>query len=67
MATDLDGTAKQKKRVVKNLGPLSRFDDGQPNFVKRLRQSFKDQQPIIPELKAIRVWQACYQANNASV
>jgi hypothetical protein len=35
-----DGKARQKRRVVKNLGPLSRFDDGQPDFLTRLRTSF---------------------------
>jgi transposase len=45
-----DGHSKNKKRTIKNLGPLSRFDDGQPDFMKRLRDSFKDGHPIIEEL-----------------
>jgi transposase len=44
------GVRKDKKRSVRNLGPLSRFDDGKPNFMKRLRDSFKDGHPIIEEL-----------------
>lgn len=32
---------RQKKFVIKNLGPLSKFDDGKPNFLKRLREKFK--------------------------
>lgn len=33
---------KQKKIIVKNLGPLSRYDDGEPDFLKRLREKFKN-------------------------
>lgn len=33
---------KQKKFVIKNLGPLSKFDDGKPDFLKRLREQFKN-------------------------
>ena len=33
---------RQKKFVIKNLGPLSKFDDGKPNFLKRLREKFKN-------------------------
>ena len=50
-----DGITKQKKRTVKNLGPLSRFDDGQPDFLKRLRQSFRDGVPIIDGLDDLPV------------
>lgn len=39
------------KKVIKNLGPLDRYDDGAPNFLERLRASFKAGNPIIPELK----------------
>jgi transposase len=45
-----DGKGRQKKRVVKNLGPLSRFDDGQPDFLPRLRASFRNGHPILREL-----------------
>ncbi len=47
----INGKSKQRKRVIKNLGPLSRFDDGEPNYLYRLRASFRDGKPIIPELK----------------
>lgn len=40
----------QKKRVVANIGPLKRFDDGNPDFLQRLRQSFREGNPLIPEL-----------------
>ena len=33
---------RQKKFVIKNLGPLSKFDDGKPDFLKRLREKFKN-------------------------
>ncbi len=33
---------RQKKFVLKNLGPLSKFDDGKPDFLKRLREKFKN-------------------------
>lgn len=33
---------KQKKFVIKNIGPLSKFDDGKPDFLKRLRKQFKN-------------------------
>lgn len=44
------GIRKEKKRTVRNVGPLSRFDDGKPDFLKRLRQSFKDGAPLIESL-----------------
>lgn len=33
---------RQKKFIIKNLGPLSKFDDGKPDFLKRLREQFKN-------------------------
>ena len=33
---------KQKKFVIKNLGPLSKFDDGKPDFLKRFREKFRN-------------------------
>lgn len=33
---------RQKKFVIKNLGPLSKFDDGKPEFLKRFREKFKN-------------------------
>ncbi len=44
------GVFKSRKRVVRNLGPLSRFDDGKPDYLARLRKSFKEGHPLIPEL-----------------
>ena len=33
---------RQKKIILKNLGPLSKYDDGKPDFLKRLREQFKN-------------------------
>lgn len=41
-----------KKQVVFNIGPLDRFDDGQPGYVERLKKSFKTGAPLIPSLAA---------------
>ena len=48
--TNKSGYKVSQKKVILNLGPLERFDDGQPNYVARLKQSFKDGTPLIPEL-----------------
>jgi len=46
-----NGLTKIKKRIVLNIGPLPKFDDGQPDFVGRLKKSFKDGNPILKELE----------------
>lgn len=45
------GDSKSRRRVVRNIGPLSRYDDGKPDYLGRLRQSFKDGNPIIESLE----------------
>lgn len=45
------GIKTATKTVVYNIGPLSRFDDGQPDYVQRLKESFKNGKPLIPELQ----------------
>lgn len=40
--TNENGKIKIKKNVLKNLGPLSKYDDGKPDFLKRFRQKFKN-------------------------
>ena len=47
----VNGVRKNRKRTIRNIGPLSRFDDGKPDFLKRLKQSFKEGRPIIPGLE----------------
>ena len=39
------------KRLVLSLGPLAKYDDGKPDFLARLRQSFRDGRPMIEALK----------------
>src|SRR5690554_4915345 len=45
-----NGKPSSKKIVLLNVGPLSRFDDGKPDFELRLKESFKNGNPIIPAL-----------------
>ena len=48
--TKPDGKKIPQKQVVFNIGPLDRYDDGQPDFVDRLKKSFKAGNPLIPSL-----------------
>ena len=48
--TKTDGRKIPQKQVVLNIGPLDRFDDGQPEYVERLKKSFKAGTPLIPAL-----------------
>ena len=45
-----DGKSVNRKEVIKALGALSKFDDGKPDYLDRLRKSFAAKNPIIPEL-----------------
>ena len=45
------GIKTARKKVVYNIGPLSKFDDGKPNYVERLKKSFKAGNPIISSLE----------------
>lgn len=45
-----NGKRTVTKRVILTLGPLHRYDDGQPDYVKRLKQSFVDGNPLIDSL-----------------
>ena len=45
-----DGYKVSRKRVVLNIGPVARYDDGEPNYVQRLKQSFRAGSPLIPAL-----------------
>ena len=45
-----NGARKYKKRSVLNLGPLHRFSEGDPDYLGRLRKSFKEGHPMLPEL-----------------
>ena len=48
--TETNGHKTIRKKVILNIGPLSRHDDGLPDYVGRLKKSFKDGKPLIPEL-----------------
>ena len=45
-----EGKVAIRKRTISNIGPLSKFDDGQPDYLERLRESFRLGNPLIPEL-----------------
>lgn len=50
-APNKNGVMSTRKKVVTCIGPLSRFDDGKPDYVKRLKDSFKAGKPLIPTLQ----------------
>ena len=39
------------RKVICNLGSLAKLSDGKPNFLERLRDSFRNGQALIPELQ----------------
>jgi hypothetical protein len=45
------GKKVPQRRLVKHIGPLNKFDDGKPDYLERLRKSFKAGQPLIDELE----------------
>ena len=45
------GRIVQRRKVVLGLGPLSRHDDGKPDYLLRLRESFRAGKPLIKELE----------------
>ncbi len=49
--TNSSGIRTVRKKCIYNIGPLSRFDDGMPDYVDRLKKSFKAGNPIINELQ----------------
>jgi transposase len=51
-AVQVNGQTRQKKRVVLNIGPMKRFDDGAPEYLARLRLSFRQGEPLISSLGA---------------
>jgi len=44
------GQKVSSRTVILNVGPLDKFDDGQPNYVERLRKSFRAGSPLISSL-----------------
>lgn len=49
-AKNAKGQIMARKRIVQNIGPLDKFDDGQPDYLQRLRESFRNGNPLIDEL-----------------
>jgi transposase len=45
------GIKTATKSIVFNIGPLSRFDDGRPDYIDRLKKSFKAGIPLIQSLE----------------
>jgi len=45
------GKKVSQKKMIKHIGPLAKFDDGKPNYIERLRNSFKAGRPIIDTLE----------------
>ena len=48
--TRVDGVRKTRKRTIMNIGPMARYDDGEPGYLARLKKSFLDGHPIIEGL-----------------
>lgn len=49
--TNAKGKRTILKDVVLNIGPLSRFDDGKPDYLERLKASFAAGTPLIDSLR----------------
>lgn len=45
------GKKVPKKITIKNIGPVSKYDDGKPGFIERLKASYAAGNPILDELK----------------
>lgn len=45
------GHVVQRRKVVLSLGPMSRHDDGKPDYLRRLRESYRAGRPLIKELE----------------
>jgi len=45
------GKKVSQKKVVLNIGPMDKFDDGYPDYIRRLRESFKAGNPLIDSLE----------------
>jgi hypothetical protein len=45
------GIKVARNAVIFNIGPLERYDDGQPDYIDRLRRSFRAGVPLIASLE----------------
>lgn len=48
--TKINNKPTCKKKIIFNVGPLAKYDDGKPDYIKRLKDSFKNGNPLIPSL-----------------
>lgn len=48
--TNKNGLKVSAKKVLLNICPLKNYDDGKPDYVNRLKKSFKEGRPLIPAL-----------------
>lgn len=59
------------KRIVLSLGALAKHDDGKPDYLKRLRESFSEGRPLIKELEPyvdqapVRKWTVTFERGDA--
>ena len=59
------------KHVVLSLGALAKHDDGKPDYLRRLRESFSDGKPLIKELEPyvgqapVRRWTVTFDRGDA--
>jgi len=56
-----DGFSTSRNKVVFNIGFLEKFDDGKPDYIDRLRKSFRAGQPLIETLKPYCTKQAPFE------
>jgi len=45
------GQKVARKTVIMNIGPLEKYEDGEPEYLERLRKSFRAGEPLIERLK----------------
>ena len=59
------------KRIVLSLGALAKHDDGKPDYLRRLRESFSEGRPLIKELEPyvgqapVRKWTVTFERGDA--
>ena len=59
------------KKTILSLGALAKHDDGRPDYLKRLRESFAEGRPLIKELEPyvdqapVRKWTVTYERGDA--
>ena len=59
------------KRIVLSLGSLAKHDDGKPDYLRRLRESFAEGRPLIRELEPyvgqapVRRWTVTFERGDA--